>query len=295
MIKFSPLYLGFLLIVSAAFGVSTATAIGQTSGLPGAKGASAADAAGDKALAFDVVSIRQNMSRGVHDDFGPTADGYRMINKPLFLLIMTAYVPQSGGAALFAPNNVLGLPDWAMGDNYDVEARVREQDQADWQKPALQPAMLRAMLQSMLADRFKLAVHREMKEVPIYALVLGKNGPKFKETPPDEPHPGAMALPGGGGYMIPGDGGQNVHFYDATIATFASLLSTLAGRPVQDRTGLTGRYDLSFQKPVPASADVSDPGPTIFSVMDELGLKLEPAKGQTETLVVDHVERPSGN
>jgi uncharacterized protein (TIGR03435 family) len=151
------------------------------------------------------------------------------------------------------------------------------------------------MLQAMLADRFKLAVHREMKDVSVYTLVVGKNGPKFKETPPDEAHPGAMAIPGGGGYMSPGDGGQSVHFYDATIATFASLLSGLAGRPIEDKTGLTGRYDLTFPKPVPASADVADPGPTLSSVLDGLGLKLEAAKGQEETLVVDHVERPSGN
>jgi bla regulator protein BlaR1 len=279
---------GFGWIVCAAF------AQGQASGA-GAKAAKTADAAGDKALAFDVVSIRQNLSRGVHDDFGPTADGYRMINRPLFLLVMTAYVPQSDGAALFTPDTLVGLPEWAMGDNYDVEAKVPEADLADWQKPALQPAMLRAMLQAMLADRFKLAVHREMKDVSVYTLVVGKNGPKFKETPPDEAHPGAMAIPGGGGYMSPGDGGQSVHFYDATIATFASLLSGLAGRPIEDKTGLTGRYDLTFPKPVPASADVADPGPTLSSVLDGLGLKLEAAKGQEETLVVDHVERPSGN
>lgn len=251
-------------------------------------------------LAFDVVSIRQNLSRGVHDDFGPTADGYRMINKPLFLLVMTAYVPQSSGAALFTPNSLVGLPDWAMSDNYDVVAKVREADLADWQKPALQPAMLRTMLQAVLADRFKMAVHRETKDVSVYTLTVGKNGPKFKETPPDELHPGAMALPGGGGFMSPGDGGQRVQFYDASIETVASILSVLAGRPIEDKTGLTGRYDLSFAKPEPmgsasAPGEASDPGPTIFSVMEGLGLKLESAKGETETLVVDHVERPSGN
>jgi uncharacterized protein (TIGR03435 family) len=299
MMKFFARYLGLLVIVSAVFGVSAAIAIGQASAA-GAKQATEAKTAGGGALAFDVVSIRQNLSRGVHDDFGPTVDGYRMINKPLFLLVMTAYVPQSGGAALFTPNSLVGLPDWAMSDNYDVDAKVPEADLADWQKPALQPAMLRAMLQAMLADRFKLAVHRETKEVSVYTLMVGKNGPKFKETVPGEPHPGAMAIPGGGGYMSPGDGGQKVQFYDATIATFASLLSGLAGRPIEDKTGLTGRYDLTFPKPEPMGSgstpgDASDPGPTLSSVLEGLGLKLETAKGQEETLVVDHVERPSGN
>jgi uncharacterized protein (TIGR03435 family) len=111
--------------------------------------------------------------------------------------------------------------------------------------------MLPVMLKAMLADRFKLVVHREMKEVPVYTLVLAKGGPKFKDTSPDEPHPGTVAIPGGGGFMAPGDGGGKVRFIDTTMATFASISSNLAGHTVQDRTGLTGRYDLSFQKPTP--------------------------------------------
>ena len=254
-----------------------------------------------KAYAFEVVSIRQNQSapQTGKPQFGPTADGYRMTNLPLMVVIMTAYVPQSSGATLFT-NNIVGLPDWARDDSYNIDARVGEADLAEWQNPKLQPAMLRAMLQAMLADRFKLVAHREVKEVAVYSLVVAKGGPKFKEATPDEPHPGTMAIPGGGGYMAPGDGGGKVQFYDATMATFGSILSNLAGRPIQDKTGLTGRYDFSFQKPTPNSSpsagqDAADPGPTIFSVMDDLGLKLEPAKGETETLVIDHVERPSEN
>jgi uncharacterized protein (TIGR03435 family) len=223
-----------------------------------------------------------------------------MTNLPLMLVIMTAYVPQSGGGAMFT-NNIAGMPEWARNENYDIDARVSEPDLAEWQKPASQKAMLPAMLQALLADRFKLVAHREMKEEPVFELVVSKGGPRFKESTADEPHPNAAAIPGDGGYMSPGDGGGKVQFIDATMAAFASILSNLAGRPIQDKTGLTGRYDLSFQKPMPGGSpsagqqEASDPGPTIFSVIEELGLKLMPAKGSTEILVIDHVERPSEN
>jgi uncharacterized protein (TIGR03435 family) len=271
----------------------------------GAASATSPAKTGDgRPLAFDVVSVRRNLSGGQGgprtERFGPTPDGYRITNMPLMFAIIAAYVPQSGGGALFT-NNILGMPEWARSENYDIDARVSEANLAEWQRPASQKMMLPAMLQALLADRFKLVAHREMKETPVFELVVGKGGPKFKESTPDEPHPNTMAIPGDGGYMSPGDGGGKVRFFDATMTTFASIMSNLAGRPVQDKTGLTGRYDLSFQKPTPMGSpsagqqEASDPGPTIFSAMEELGLKLEPAKGSTETLVVDHVERPSEN
>jgi uncharacterized protein (TIGR03435 family) len=253
-----------------------------------------------KTWTFEVVSVRRNLSRDRVNDFGPTADGYHATCQPVMLAILTAFAPQSGDGALFGGANLLGLPEWAKNETYDIDAKVGEADLADWRNPAMEKVMLRSMLQTMLADRFKLTAHREVNEVPVFALVLAKGGPKFKEAVPDEPHPGTAAIPGGGGFMAPGDGGGKVRFIDTTMSSFASIMSNLAGRPVQDRTGLTGRYDLSFQKPTPmgspsAGQDAGDPGATIFSVMDELGLKLQPTKGETETLVIDHVERPSEN
>ena len=289
-------------VAIALWAVAAPIASGQAGATPIATPSSATDATGGKALAFDVVSVRQNASGGTSrtrpPQYGPTADGFRMTNMPLRFAIITAYVPQSGGT-LFT-NDMPGMPDWAQNENYDIDARVAEADLAEWRKPAMQPVMLRAMLQALLADRFKLTVHRDTKEVSTYSLVVGKNGPKLKETTPGEPHPGAMAIPGGG-MMVPQDGrGAVVQFYDASMATLSPFLSIFAGRPVQDKTGLTGRYDFSFKKPSPmgslsAGEDASDPEPTVFSAVEELGLKLEAAKGSVETLVIDHVERPSEN
>jgi uncharacterized protein (TIGR03435 family) len=114
--------------------------------------------------------------------FGPTADGYRMTNMSLALPLMTAYVPQVGGTAMYGQDQVKGLPDWFMSERYDIDARIADEDRVEWQKPESQKVMLQAMLQAMLAERCKLAVHREVKEVGVSSLVVAKGGPKFKET-----------------------------------------------------------------------------------------------------------------
>jgi uncharacterized protein (TIGR03435 family) len=90
-----------------------------------------------------------------------------------------------------------------------------------------------------------------------------------------------------------------MHFYGAPLSAVAAVLSNIAGRPVQDATGLTGRYDVALKRPqmsTPAQGmSASDSGPTIFSILGDLGLKLVPGKGAVETLVIDHIERPSEN
>ena len=160
--------------------------------------------------------------------------------------------------------------------------------------------MLQVMLQSMLADRLKLEVHRDIKEVPVYSLVVGKNGPKFKETNAAETHQG-VTLPNGGGTVVPEDGGHTIHFYAISMTSLAPLLTNWAGRPVQDKTGLTGKYDMQMPNPaMPAAgadgiAPPADPQGSVITAMEDLGLKLVPGKGQVETLVIDHVERPSEN
>ncbi|HET6217058.1 MAG TPA: TIGR03435 family protein [Acidobacteriaceae bacterium] len=135
-----------------------------------------------KPLAFDVVSIREDKSDPTPQNpvkNGPTPDGYRLKDMPLLAVIPVAYVP-SQGTFNFGPNQITGVPACVYSIRYDVDARVSEVDLPKWKDPTLQAAMLRAMLQAMFADRFKLAVHRETKEVPIYELTRGRKGPKFK-------------------------------------------------------------------------------------------------------------------
>jgi uncharacterized protein (TIGR03435 family) len=189
-------------------------------------------------------------------------------------------------------------------DRYDIDARIEESDIAAWQNPATQKEMLHVMMQSLLAERCKMAVHREMRDQPVYALVTGKNGPKFREAETIVPaailakHPNVGAIPGGGGMFAPGAGGS-IELYGASMGTLAVVLSNMAGRPVVDRTGLTGTYDIKLEmmQPEPPAEDgTPDSAPSIFTmVQEQLGLRLESAKGCVETLVIDHVERPEEN
>jgi len=249
-------------------------------------------------MAFEVVSIRQNAASGATTEFGATPDGFRVVNMTLGRVISEAYVPRAGGAMYW---ELVGSPGWLSNDRWDIEARVTEADRADWQKPAKQTAMLRAMLQTMLAERCKLVVHREMKDAPVFYLEIGKGALKLKESNGDESSPAARRsqFPGGGVAALESG---SMHFYGAPMTLLASFLSNrnLGGPEIQDKTGLTGRYDFAVEwgawtAGVGGADDTPDPGPTLFSAVGALGLKLVPAKGQVETLVVDHVERPSQN
>ncbi|HEY6850443.1 MAG TPA: TIGR03435 family protein [Terracidiphilus sp.] len=249
---------------------------------------------------FAVVSIRKNNSGGPRHIGVATADGYQMKNLFLGYLLLMAYVPQTGGA-FYSADQFIGMPAWLTSDDdhYDVDAKVDEADLADWQNPARQPAMLRSMLQAMLEDRLKLEVHRSTREAPVYLLVEGKRGPKFKETNPGEIHPGARPMPGGGTLSSEQKDDQlTVHYFGISMPQLARWVLGGTGRPVQDKTGLTGKYDVTIERPVPEGAGTPEVRPEEMSaaeIANQLGLKLEPANGQVETLVIDHVERPSPN
>ena len=286
--------------------VCAGAAFGQTATAPAVVGApavansiptSGATPAPTKEYAFDVISIRQiktPLTRAMVAQDGPTPDGYRS-HQPMLLLLLSAYVPQLGGAAFYNfQDQIKGLPDWLLSDGYDIDARIADEDRVEWQKPESQKVMLRAMLQALLAERCKLAVHRELKDSKVTTLVVAKGGPKFKETDPAVEHPGGQKLPFGGVMVLNKDG---MHFYGASMASLASILSVMANQgPVQDKTGLTDLYDFTFSPP----GDDADPGISPLAAMflsglNNLGLKLDSEKGQVETLVIDHIERPSEN
>jgi uncharacterized protein (TIGR03435 family) len=170
-----------------------------------------------KPPAFAVASVRRNVSGiGTCDPehLHLTADGFLMRNCPLIAALFMAYVPANGSALGFSTEGrVVGAPDWMKSDRYDIDARIDTADMAEWQNPITQKEMLHAMMQSLLAERCKLAVHREMREKPVYALVVGKNGPKLQEAESVSPaailakHPNVGAIPGGGGMFVFGRAG----------------------------------------------------------------------------------------
>jgi len=259
-------------------------------------------------IAFDAASIRRNVDNiGVcsPDQVQPTPSGFRITNCPLIVALGTAYVPTTGEALGFVigmGDRIVGMPDWMTSERYDIVARIGDADAEAWKDPARQKVMLRAMLQTLLADRCKLAVHREMKDRPVFAIVVGRNGPKLKPAETSDldtlhtKYPSAMTVPGGGGILGQGSNGGR-HLYGATIGTLSLVLSYPAGRPVVDKTGLTGRYDIEVPRMQNLTGDNAgaDGASTISDVLERLGLKLETQKDPVEMLVVDHVERPSEN
>jgi uncharacterized protein (TIGR03435 family) len=249
---------------------------------------------------FEIVSIRQNVpqQRRGPINLAPGPDGFRVEQQPLMNLLLTAYTPKTGGLFL---NNIENLPDWAKDSRYDIDARISDADRAAWQDPKNQPAMLQEMLQGMLADRFKLVVHREMKEKPVYELTVAKSGLKFQETKPDEPRPAGPTLPGGG---IMGQGADGAtHMYNFSMGLLAALLTEKSDRTVLDKTGLAGRYSIDIREPAQMAApSAGQNGPTedeqrpaVADALKSVGLELKPAKEQVEKLVIDHVEKPSPN
>jgi uncharacterized protein (TIGR03435 family) len=218
-------------------------------------------------------------------------------------LIQRAYVRFAGGHA--NPLGILpveGGPAWIRSEFYDIDAKAEGNPR--------QEVMEGPMLQALLEERFKLKIHRETKEIPVYVLTAVKVA-KLK------PFQAGSCVPSSDTFLPPAlAAGQrpcralvsrlSVEAEGATILEFSKLLTLAVDRPVIEKTGLMGRYDIHLEfsadqaitGPPGAADDAADPrtAPSIFAaVQEQLGLKLAPARGPGEFLVIDHVERPSEN
>ncbi|MDP9049465.1 MAG: TIGR03435 family protein [Acidobacteriota bacterium] len=253
-----------------------------------------------KALAFDAVSIHPTPSGkettihgNVEVHFTTTHDlndGFRGENISLKYLIVIAYN--------IKPDSLSGGPDWIDSSSYEINAKVFHPD--DSTPPKLTKSQRNQMLQSLLADRFKLVVHTETKDAPIYELTLAKSGPKFHETTPGDTFAsGVKGLDGQThiGYPMMTALGQ-LTGQATPIGSIIDFLTQTLHRPIVDKTGLTGKYDIALQW-TPDNTPADSPtagGPSIFTaIQEQLGLKLESTKGPVETLVIDHIEKPSEN
>lgn len=207
----------------------------------------------------------------------------------------------------------LSAPDWMLTTRFDLRATVPE---------GATKEQFRLMLQNLLADRFKLKVHHESREIQRYELKVAKGGPKFKESKPAAAKDGAAAAPAplkadkdgypmlrGGMTMAIIRDKARAHWPEVTVEMLAAQLSGQIGGPVIDATGLTGKYDIDLYwnatNNLRASAPGADPaalasepgGPTLQQALqDQLGLRLESRKGLVDFLVVDHMEEiPTAN
>lgn len=231
---------------TASLAVSAAAQAGTTKAAPtaastAAAGTDASAAAPRKGITFEVASVRPNKA-GMWGGLGPTADGYDQNNVLIF------YIGQAYG---LANQRILGLPDWCrLGDEeYEIHAKVADADIPEWSKS--NQTQIQGALQALLADRFQLRAHFETRDAPVYALVVAKGGPKFKEAVPGDPYPSGIHNPSGKpsiGLDYMWEPGWNHGLYVAQGATIAALVQNLnnlasgnLGRPVMDKTGLTGQ------------------------------------------------------
>lgn len=242
-----------------------------------------------KTPAFEFASIRQNIDRQIswHSFF--TTNGYSATDATLHYILEDAY-------GIYDWKRWSGGPSWLNDRRFNIEARF---DPAQYKDITL--AQRRAMLRQLLADRFGLIAHHEPKEMPVYALVVAKRGPKLPTAKLAGLHP--ETIYDSTCQIIREVPGQHLEMEDCTTHDFASLLTvTVAsdiGRNIVDQTGLTGHYnfDLTWSPEDPAAAARFDSGaPTIFTALKkELGLKLKPSKAMLDTIVIDHIGMPSPN
>ncbi len=246
-------------------------------------------------LKFEVVSVKpaDPDAQGARIQLAP-GGGMNMVNASVKQLITFAYDVRE--------SQVIGGPNWLESQRYDIIAKAPPSDgpsdprqMTNDQREILQ-RQLRERVRNLLAERFQLTIHRETKEVPIYALLLGKNGSKIQPAKEQQGFRHGMQLRRG-----------QMNAEGASLQMLTNALSNVTGRPVIDRTGLQGNFDFKLEwTPESAaltpgasgepSSQVDLSGPTIFTaVQDQLGLKLESQKGPVEMIVIDRLEKASAN
>jgi bla regulator protein blaR1 len=248
---------------------------------------------------FEVASIKPNISASDTVELSaPVGGRFRAVNVSLRMLIMRAYKARNF--------EISGGPGWMNTGRFDIAAGAAG--------TGISEPQFKLMLRALLADRFKLTVHREMKQMPLYALVPLKSGLKLPAATGscfehDAPPPPTPMTPCGGFWL---DAGQ-LEGRRISMAQFAGALSDLLGRPAIDKTGYAGTFDARLEFALEGIAPWSGGGfgaptlsadaghadsskPTIFTaVQRQLGLKLESQKGPVEIIVVDHAEKPAEN
>jgi bla regulator protein blaR1 len=252
---------------------------------------------------FEVVSIKPCQFRqepnGMYPPPGNSSPGrlgtgcYPLHDEHGMGLIRGAYASNP-----FTPIN--GGPSWIHSAFYEINARAEG-------NPSVR-TMRGPMMQVLLEDRFQLKIHHQTTEGPVYILNVARGGAKLHEFtegtctphsyPPSPLQPGQEYCRSN----ISGLSPASVEAQGATLDDFSTLLLPVLARPVMNKTGITGRFDISVkfsrEGTQPSISEPTDPTgfPSIFTALQEqLGLKLEPAKGPVEMFVIDHIERPAGN
>jgi uncharacterized protein (TIGR03435 family) len=265
-----------LLLALGLAAAACPTALAQATATPPATAPQTTPA---KLPEFDIVSIKPSLP-----DTPPSAqfppDGVHLTGMSLRGLLIVAYLLPGG--------DIVGVPSWGETAEFDVDAKVDPSQVDAYAKLTIDQRRL--MRQALLANRFKLQVHRRTREGPIYALVPTKDGAKLKAANADEETQCKVNL-----------GRRQLSMQACPMLSIAVALSQVVARTVVDKTGLTGRYSFALDwsatgDPMSAGNGGEPSGPSIFTtIQEQLGLKLESQKGPVEDIVIDHVEMPSAN
>jgi uncharacterized protein (TIGR03435 family) len=248
---------------------------------------------------FEVISIRRNTSEPRGSSMGPRGDRFRGTGMTLKNLLLYAFRP---GEENFRREQIIGATGWMETERFDVDAKIGVDSQS------IPNTRIREMLQSALEERFQLKAHREVRELPVYNLVLVKGGPKLSadQTPPpirqqfiNFPAEGEALneLPRGAARFLESRFSTTVTGRSVSMETIVSLLQGSADRMVIDKTNFKGLFDfdLQFAKDAGAAAPPEAAVPFLFSAIQELNLKLEPGKERLPVVVVESAQRPTEN
>jgi uncharacterized protein (TIGR03435 family) len=229
------------------------------------------------------------------------------------MVIATAYnIPVQGPTARFT-----GFPSWlnfnSLEGIYDIEATAPSGAIPDGLSPNARADRGRLMLQALLADRFKLVIRRETKEMPVYALVVGKGGPKLQKADiPENDCPESPASgPADGNtvcHRFNGGRGRGLHARAVDMSDLVNFVQAWTDRPLFDKTGIKGLYHIETEPWQPMELPSSPPAPgtkqdgidladlpTLFTVFERLGLKMESQRENVDVYVIDHIEKPTEN
>jgi uncharacterized protein (TIGR03435 family) len=241
------------------------------------------------ASAFEVASIKRNSSGSQDTNFRANGGRFNAENWSVRILLRWSYRVQDFEIAE-GPNRI-------DADRYDIEAKAGI-------NASLQE--MRSMVQGLLQDRFKLALHHDTRELPVYVLTVAKDGPKLKAGDCITLDPNTLPPPGQRQSAYCGfssSGNNNIQGTSIPMTILADYLGLVLKRKVIDKTGFAGNFDVSLRWAPdqvstgnPAVPSTDNGGPSIFTATQEqLGLRLDSAKGPVEVLVIDHLERPSEN
>jgi uncharacterized protein (TIGR03435 family) len=254
--------------------------------------------------AFEVATIKVHPSGAPITEVGirSSPDGVEAFSATLAVLVEEAY-------GLRTDDQVIGIPAWARDLRFDVQAKMSTTDAAALHQfnSSAQKKLRQQMMKALLAERFNLTAHSGTKQAPVYELVVAKNGFKLKETTPDS-NPHAVRDKDGNvikGYLQLFGTSMTAQSYTMhALANFLSQPMGGLGRPVVDKTALTGAYDFTLPwspnlKNVMPGPDNTSSSPedasNVFAALGDIGLHLQTATGNEDFIMIDHVEQPSDN